>query len=319
MAKEKTKKGKINYKALIIVFAVLCVLVAGVVLAVTYWPAKASDVANTFTAYYQSISDADDSNSVYKQNVAFVEFKDNHLTEFQVKGKTDYANEMMSYLNVLDSVAFISDFYSLNFEGILDSKISRKEAKNVESLLEDSRANMKKMGDYLLENEEKMTNFTVTCASWEAVRDYAKNVIKDYVNVTSAMKTMCEKNIKGVYGNQKFRNVLKGTSDYLAVIEDLLYNEKGYDNTDLAREMSANFRSFVACYYKNNSNLVSNYYINETIRADAKKVAEMEGKTEGKVNFTYLLVNNFEYKELALSGAQEEYVKAGIDFLHGGV
>lgn len=319
MAKDKAKKGKFNVKALIIIFAVLCVIAASVVLAVTYWPAKATDIANSFTRYSQSMNDADSNNSAYKQDQAFLKFESKYISDFISRGKTDYANEMLTYMKVVESMSIVSNFYSHNFEGISNSKISRKEAKRVDSALDSGRANSQRMGDYLIEHEDEMANFTVVCSSWEAIRDYAQAAIQDYINASNAISSICDKDLRGVYGNQKLRNVLKGTTDYLTVISDKLYNDKGFRDTETAYTLSGNLKNFVGSYYQDETSLISNYYIDKSIREGAQKVSEIEEKTEGKVSFIYLLNNNFEYKSISLSAAQEEYVKAGINFLHGGV
>ncbi len=319
MAKDKARKRKFNAKALIIIFAVLCVIVAAVVLAVTYWPAKATDVANSFTGYNQSMNEADSNNSAYKQNQAFLKFENKYVDDFINRGKTDYVNEMITYKNVVESMSIVSSFYSHNFEGILNSKISRKEAKEVGSALDSGRTNSQRMGDYLIEHEDEMANFTVVCASWESIRDYAQSAIQDYINASSAIENICNKELHGVYGNQKLRNVLKGTTEYLKVISDKLYNDKGFKDAGAANTLSGNMKSFVRSYYQDKTNLISNYYIDKTIREGAKTVSELEEKTEGKVNFYFLISNNFEYKSASLSAAQEEYVKAAVNFLHGGV
>lgn len=319
MAKDKAKKGKFNVKALIIIFAILCVIVAAVVLAVTYWPAKATDIANSFTRYSQSMNDEDSNNSAYKQNQAFFEFEKKHATTFIAHGENDFAYEMITYRKVVESMSIISSFYSHNFEGILDSKLSRKEAKRVESALDSGKANAQRMGDYLIAHEDEIVNYTTIRSSWEAIRDYAQSAIDDYINASSAISEICNKNLRGVYGNQKLRNVLKGTTDYLIVISDKLYNDNGFKDSSEANTISGNFKSFVECYYQNKTNLISNYYIDKNIQENAKLVSEVEKETEGKINFIYLLNNSFKYENASISLAQDKYAKAAVDFLKGGV
>lgn len=320
MAKENGSKrrGKLNVKALIIVFAVICVVVTGVVLGVTYWPSNSAEVSNYFKAYNISISGEGD-NSINEQKVAVEKFITSHGNSFTEKGKGDYKKEMDVYNNVISASTIISGFYTINFDGLISDSISMKDAKKVDSGLETCRSSIKKMGDYIIAHEDEMTNFTVVCASWESIRGYNEEFIRGWNSVNEAINNLLQKNLRGVYGNQKLKNVAEATEAYTEVILDQLYEKEGYVASSKAFETSTKFLNFVESYYQDDTQLISNYYIDKTIQDQADVVANLTKTTEEKVNLEYLISNSFEYENLALSAQQKTCVATAVNFLKGGV
>ena len=317
MAKEKGQKRKINKKGLLIFFSVICVVVAGIVLGVTYWPAKTADISNIFVKYYQeSYTETGDA---YKQYEAVNDFILTNKAEFVNHSKDDYANEMTSYIKVINSMYYLSDFYRTSFDTIINDKINKKDARALQSYLESSKSNAKKMGNYIISHKSEMTNFAVINVGWESIRDYYKAILNDYINLTSKLHELSLKNLKGVYGNQMFINITKASADFFTSINDKLFNEKGFIETNTAVKIAQNASVFSKHYYVDKTESISNYYLDEAIQEEAKKVGLLEEKTENKVNFVYLISNLYNYSGVSLSESQKPYVQSSINFLMGGI
>lgn len=326
MGKKATRR-KANKKAIVILFAILCFAIAGVVLGVTYWPAKPADISMSFQSYLnEAVYDSE--SDMKKAEGQIEEFRLAFRNEFINHEMTDYAYEMDSLDNLISSVNAMSRFYDTNFESIFSDKIAKRDAKRLDGYLNDIKLNIKKIGEHIKNHKEEMfiessgtkkVNITVVTAVWEAVRNNFESIVTNCVEMTDLLKQFNSMKLKGSFGNQMYCNVVEATNSYFKVIKEKFFNTEGFADTIVGKNASEKLLNFVVHYFYSSQSSISHYYIDESIQKNADNLKLLEEKTEGKVNYEYLILNGFKYDSVSLSAEQITYVTLAVDFLKGGL
>ena len=305
---QKTSKGR--WKWVFAVLAILILVAAGVVLGITYWPANSSELKNVI--YSKSIETDEEETRIY-------EFITSHMDELTQAEQLTYVNEVSSYEYIVTAVDRAFEFYNLTLEGVIEGKLARKDIKNIESLLNDNQTNYKKMVEYIEEHEEVITTATIKQA-WESLREYYKVILQNYQKVFEQFHQLTStQTLSGVYGNDMFVLTVKGMGDYLETINEKFFGKENYQDSNLALKLSKNLELFSQYYLVDENNIISNHYLSSYLQTSAENLKLLEEKTDGKVNFTYILKNDYDCDKLSLSIPQLKYVNIASVFLKGGM
>lgn len=327
MGKDKSRR-KVNKKAIVILFAILCIAVAGVVLGVTYWPAKPADISMSFQTYLNEAV-YDQESDMNEAEVEISSFRRKYRPEFIHYDMADYANEMDSLDYIISSVNSLSKFYETNFESIFSDKIAKRDAKKLDGYLKDIKLSVEKIGKHIVDHKEEMivetedgnkkVNFTVVSGVWTAVRSNYQDIVSNAVEMTALLQNFNKMKMHGVFGNQMYCNVVDATHSYLSVIQEKFFNTDGFADSAVGMRASMSLATFARNYYEIFQEAMSRYSIDETIKSNATALSLLESKTENKINYDYLILNNFVYADISLSAEQAKYVSLAVDFLKGDV
>ena len=327
MGKDKSRR-KVNKKAIVILFAILCIAVAGVVLGVTYWPAKPADISMSFQTYLnEAVYDQESDMNEAEEEIS--SFRRKYRSEFINYDMADYANEMDSLDYIISSVNSLSKFYETNFESIFSDKIAKRDAKKLDGYLKDIKLSVEKIGKHIVDHKAEMivetedgigkVNFTVVSGVWTAVRSNYQDIVSNAVEMTALLQNFNKMKMHGAFGNQMYCNVVDATHSYLSVIQEKFFNTDGFADSGVGMRASERLATFARNYYEIFQEAMSRYSIDETVKNNATALSLLESKTENKINYDYLILNNFVYADISLSAEQASYVSLAVDFLKGDV
>ena len=319
MAKEKkvkapgSKKGR---KILFIILAAVVLIGAGIVLMVTYLPAKLSEISDSMQSVVSTL------NSENSDYVAVNDFISANLSAMKTEAQKDtsaedpkdaYVYEMQAFENINQATGHMLSFYDLTMLKAVDGKFSRHEIRSIRNNLNDSLERMEDMAKHIKAHKDEMTNFTVILSVWEGIRKDYIELIKDYVEAFSKINEVYAKHtLKGIYGNDATRLYANGASAYLNVIyKNFTKTDNGYA-PNIAHTASQNFKAFVEG--KNEDNIAS-YYASAICQKNIKAISELYKATDKKIDFEYLIQHNFNVTDLSLSESQLKNVNPSIKFL----
>lgn len=314
-------KGK---KLLFLIFAFLVLVAVAIVLALTYWPAKTSDIINSFDSALSSSLDLN--GDEYKTVNMFI---NDHQTEMLVEStKPDadpkyekYYNEMISYPNIITSISKSFEFYKNTFALSVDGKYTRREVKKIDGNIKDATKKIEDISNYVAEYKDQATNFTIVNSIWEGLRSNYQKMLEDYVSIYQKIENLYYKgSLKGIYGNDTTLLSVTAMKQYLILTYKNLFTDEDNMSSANGYIVSQNMKNFVAIYqYKiNDENPFENiihYYNNEICQKNIELIKNVESLTENKVTFEYLIQNNFDTESLSLTTKTKKYADAAAKFL----
>ena len=322
MAKGKKTGSKKRKLTAIIVFAFLVLAAAGIVLGITYWPAKASDITSSFDAVLERSLDTEDDQSSYFVVKSFI---DQNITRMTAEAQNDtsaddkkdgYVYEMKSFENIFNSLKKIVTYLNLTFESSIEGKFIKRDVKSIQSYLNDFSVKLDSMASHIKNHKDEMTTFTVVLGIWEGVRDYYENLVKDIDNTFNLLSIIyTNQNTKGVYGNIASTLSIKAIRSYLNVIYKGVFNEDETSNPETSYNASLKLANFANIYNLGDIKYILDYYLNSNLRKNFSSVSDLEYMTDGKVDFEYLIEHNFDVNSLSLTEKQKSYVGASSAFL----
>lgn len=310
MAKtEKFKAGSGGrWKKILIALAVLIVVVAGIVLGITYWPANVSDINN---AVRTNVVSTEDETEVF-------EFISQKQAEFVNNGDLKYATEMEVFSLLHNASLTANAFYAIHIDASLSGKVARRDIKALQTSIKENNIKYGKIADYIEEHEDEMDSYAVLKTSWENIRVHYADIVANYQKIYTKLYDFYDGlELKGVYGNDVMILSVQGVKSYYEAINQKLFGKDGFVDEAVALNLAKGLNNYVLSIYSKNEDVISNYYINKNIQNKAEEINKLEPETEGKVNFTYILSNNYDCSELALSPAQTKYINSATKFLKG--
>ncbi len=301
-----SKKSKIIYGLLIgaIVIAV------SVTLAVTFWTVSLSVVFNQLENQYSKTLSAEGKIiSTYK--------------EFGVKAdlylgtNEEYSKEIDSFLPYANAQGEAFKIYQNVIDNSITSTIYKKEINRMQNGLIKADEELTKMGDYIAENMEDITNATNLTAVWTHVRDFYIEAIKGYNEFYEVFnKSIQESTLKGMYGNDMFKLVVDGADAFTQTFANEMFLAKTV-NLDKALNIVKNFNDdFVNSYFEDES-AIRDYYYNTVAQEKVKTILTMGEKTENKVDFAYLIKIEYNVNSTGLSEDNKNVLNKAVNFLEG--
>lgn len=308
MAKENSGLTTKNRRKSLTIFSLLILIIAGVILGVTYWPAKSTDITSMLSSQID----------VSKEENVVQEFINTNKSTFINNKNVNYANEMATFQGANNAMRKAYDFYVLSLNGTIDGNIARRDVKQLDSLLKDVESNLNKMEDFITEHKNEMISFTVIKSTWENIRIYYNNILADYEKIFTKLYDIYSKSkLEGIYGNDMMILSIKGMKSYYEVINAKIFGKKEFVKTAEAVNLVEKLNKFTNNIYYDNKELITEYYLDDDIKAKVDKLNKLEEKTEVKVNFSYILKNNFDCSGLNFTETQSAYVDFAITFLKG--
>ncbi len=310
MKKEKkqiSKKSKILYG--VAVFLVVCAI--SVTLAITFWPVDLNSLYSQFNQSSQTFSTQSE------------EMKTFEKYKIAIKPFFDEGSDYMIELDSFSTFALTQNYSQRAFEEILsvsiEGKITNKTLKEMISNLENASEKIDQITSYIDEHMAELTNQTTVLASWENVRILYKEMVKEYVSFYEKFnQSIQELELKGFYGNDFLKMSILASYEFVSSFsQELFLNEE----TDLEKAVQILnvYEDFAERYFKDdNKQIIKNYLFDEESQKEIKNIKTLFEKTEGEVDFDYLINNNYNYSSLSaenqiLAKSAEEFLKGGLN------
>ena len=322
MGKKDGSKKSVKIK-LLIAIAVIVTLGAGIVLAITYWPAKISDVTNSMDSVISYFVDDNDLSVI-------TEYFNDALPQMQEEAQNDtsendpkdgYYFEMKSFGNIVYSAETALIFYDGTIERSIEGKFDRRTVRDIQSSLNGMKYQMQKMASSISGQEDAEVNFTIILSVYEGLREnYIKFV--EYLSeaYTKLYDLYNQSSLSGIYGNDANVLSLKAMTSYITFTYKNLFTE---ENITKNVKPSAEKGYYISQYMKSFSHIygyvshknITDYYKNEILRKNIKTLKDFEESSENKINFDYLIQNDFDH-DFGFSEAKERKCEGLVKFLN---
>ena len=300
--------GGSRKKKVLVAFAVLILVAVAVILTITYWPVNTGTLAAQFESQRELLK-AD--STAYNE---ISNFQQSYVTQIEGEKKDQYVAEAYSLVQVLDSLRYGFDFYSVEVVNSISSGLNKSQIKSISNKLSTAQKNIEDMADYISKSKAKLTNSSLIIVGWQAVRDYYKDALKNYCESIQEFYKLCsDAELKGVYGNELSLLTIKGESAYLNVIYSLVF-ERDIENFNLLKNIAERASGFSKFYTSDNVDLIRDYYLNSNVQENVETISKLEENTDKKVNFEYLIQDS-NYISLALSTEANKSMSRSVKFL----
>lgn len=323
MAKGASGGSKKRKLTAVVILAVIVLLAAGIVLGITYWPAKAVDVTKSFDEAIETSLNLNDEKGDYKTIKNFIdqnidEMIDQAEQDTSITDKKDnYVYEMKAFENVMTAVSKVSNYVDLTFESSVKGGFVKKDVKGIQSYLKDSSVSLELMATHIKNHKDELTNFTVVLSVWEGIRDYYDDLLNDYVGTFTLLDKMYKnQNTNGIYGNDAATLSIGAVKSYLTVTYKNLFAEED-SNSENGYNASVLFKTFSNVFEMDSAQNILNYYLSLNCQRNCSAIKQLEKMTDSKVNFDYLIEHNFNVSKLSPTAKQLGYIRPAVELLKG--
>lgn len=319
----KGKKWKI-----LIVIAIVALLAAGVVLGITYWPAKSSDLLGAFDEGLNNLSNTQTTQNGY----IIQEFISNNLDQMKQNADEDkseddlkdgYSLEMEVFPNLSNATQSALFFYKSTIESSIKGNLKRGYVKAIKKNISEANKELGLMASHIKSYSTEDTKFTITLSIWEGVRDYYQSFLNNYVEAFKVLSEIySSQTLSGVYGNDVTMLSVKAMYNYLQVIYENLFTKSETIDPKIALDASVKANKFSQIYGTYTPSgiktiNITSYFNSATCQKNIAYILKMEKETDGKVTFKYLIENNFSVEKLTLTNAMQKYIDPSVEFLKG--
>ncbi len=311
-------KGRASAKGILFLLLII-VIVAGVVLAIIFWPRRPDDIKSSLN---------EQTSKILSEDGEFIKTLDQfgeYATTF-VNSNQQTKNEYNGVMEIYKSLSQYFSFMAYTFENADFSKYEKKDVKNAQSGMNDAKTTIEGITKFIKEKNTSLTAdghntrvYQIADAKlvWQNEKADIKKTFECYQKATENLAKIYRNNIKkGVYANEFAYQFVDGVGYYMSYFASSFKNL----NTNAYYNMTTKFSNYIENYIstKAQQRLVAKYLISSNLQSQAEMLKKFNGKFEN-YSLATLVKKGFTYDASQFNDEQKTNITSAIKFYNGEV